>query len=162
MDTNQCPTNLGLSFGGLNCLVVFPTHFNPSTSLLILLQISLLFMCTPALSMTWLEGCLRNMIAKLMPIRGDSRVKHKRQQQKTVTTQPLVTNKLNGTCIAEGTTRLMTCNTIRTLQFTGLADVSYVVFLPPLRRKAVRESKLSQSWSRSSIILSRRNIRFLK
>ena len=95
MDTNQCPTNLGLSFGGLNCLVVFPTHFNPSNSLLILLQISLLFMCTPVLSMTWLEGCLRNMIAKLMPIRGDSRVRHKRQQQKTVTTQPLVTNKLN-------------------------------------------------------------------
>ena len=35
--------------GGVNCLVVFPTHFNPNNSLLILLQISLLFMCSPAL-----------------------------------------------------------------------------------------------------------------
>ena len=32
-----------------NCPVVFPTHFNPN-SLLISLQILLLFMCTPALS----------------------------------------------------------------------------------------------------------------
>ena len=49
MDTKQSPTNLGLSFGGVNCLVVFPTH-NPNSSLLTLLQISLLFMCTPALT----------------------------------------------------------------------------------------------------------------
>ena len=49
MDTKQSPTNLGLSFGVVNCLVVFPTHFNPNNSLLILLQISLLFMCTIAL-----------------------------------------------------------------------------------------------------------------
>ena len=35
MDTKQSPTNLGLSFGGINCLVVFPTHFNPNNSLLI-------------------------------------------------------------------------------------------------------------------------------
>ena len=27
MDTKQSPTYLGLSFGGVNCLVVFPTHF---------------------------------------------------------------------------------------------------------------------------------------
>ena len=33
----------------VNCLVVFPTHFNPNDSPLILLQISLLFMCTPVL-----------------------------------------------------------------------------------------------------------------
>ena len=49
MVTKQSPTNLGLSFifgGGVNCLVVFPTHFNPNNSLLILLQISLLFTCT--------------------------------------------------------------------------------------------------------------------
>ena len=38
MDTKQSPTNLGLSFGGANCLVVFPTHFNPNNSLLIFLQ----------------------------------------------------------------------------------------------------------------------------
>ena len=30
-----------------NSLVVFPTHFNPNNSLLILLQISFLFMCNP-------------------------------------------------------------------------------------------------------------------
>ena len=39
-------------FGGgkrVNCLVVFSTHFNPNNSLLILLQISVLFMCTPPL-----------------------------------------------------------------------------------------------------------------
>ena len=121
-------------------------------------------MCTPVLSMTWLEGCLRNMIVKLLPIRGDSRVRHKRQQQKTVTTQPLVTNKLNGTCIAEGTTRLMTCNTIRTFQFTGLADVSYVVCLPPLRRTAVRERLVgfhSLGQDLPSFFLAR-NIRFSK
>ena len=49
MDTKQSPTNLGLSFGGVSSLVVFPTHFNPNNSLLISLQISLPFMCTPAL-----------------------------------------------------------------------------------------------------------------
>ena len=50
MNTKQFPANLGLSFAGVNCLVVFPTHFNPNNSLLILLQISpLLFMCIPAL-----------------------------------------------------------------------------------------------------------------
>ena len=51
MDIKQSPTNLGLSFGGrgVNCLVVFPTQFSPNNSLLILLQISLIFMCTPAL-----------------------------------------------------------------------------------------------------------------
>ena len=31
----------------INCLVVFPTHFNPKNSLLIILQISLLFMYNP-------------------------------------------------------------------------------------------------------------------
>ena len=50
MDTKQSPTNLGLSFGVVNCLVVFPTHFNLTNSLLTSLQISLLFMCTPALN----------------------------------------------------------------------------------------------------------------
>ena len=49
MDTKQSPTNLGLSFGVVNCLVVFPTHFNPSNFLLILLQILLLFMCPTCL-----------------------------------------------------------------------------------------------------------------
>ena len=48
------PTRGYLFFGGwgvgkVNCLVVFPTHFNPNNPLLILLQISLLFMFTP----TW-------------------------------------------------------------------------------------------------------------
>ena len=43
MDTKQSATNLGLSFGVVNCLVVFPTYFNPNKSPLILLQISLLF-----------------------------------------------------------------------------------------------------------------------
>ena len=33
----------------VNCLVVvFPIYFNPNNSLLIILQISLLFMCTPS------------------------------------------------------------------------------------------------------------------
>ena len=32
MDTKQSPTNLELSFGVVNCLVVFPTHFNPNKS----------------------------------------------------------------------------------------------------------------------------------
>ena len=41
-------TNLGLSFGVVNCVVVFPTYFNPNNSLLIILEISLLFTCTPA------------------------------------------------------------------------------------------------------------------
>ena len=36
--------------GGVNCLVVFPTYFNPNNSLLIILQISLLFRYTPTLS----------------------------------------------------------------------------------------------------------------
>ena len=45
----ESPTNLGLSFGLVNCLVVFPTHFNPNNSPLISLQISLLFLFTPAL-----------------------------------------------------------------------------------------------------------------
>ena len=38
-------TNLGLSFRGVNCTVVLPIHLNPNNYLLILLQISLLFMC---------------------------------------------------------------------------------------------------------------------
>ena len=50
MDTKQSPTNLRLSFGRINCLVVFPTHFNPNNSLLISLQISLLFWVTRELS----------------------------------------------------------------------------------------------------------------
>ena len=49
MDIKQSPTNLGLSFGAVICLEVFPAHFNPNNYLLILLQISLLFMFTPAL-----------------------------------------------------------------------------------------------------------------
>ena len=36
--------------GGVYCLVVFQTYFNPNNSLLIILQISLLFGFTPALS----------------------------------------------------------------------------------------------------------------
>ena len=57
MYTKQSPTNLGLPFGfggkrGGNCLVVFATHFNYNNSLLISLQISLLFMFNPALSLT--------------------------------------------------------------------------------------------------------------
>ena len=51
MDTKQSPTNLGLSFGGINCLVVFPTHFNLNNNFLKLVQISLLFGCTRALKM---------------------------------------------------------------------------------------------------------------
>ena len=43
------PYYLGLSFGVVNRLVVFLTHFNPNNSLLILLQIPLLFTCIPAL-----------------------------------------------------------------------------------------------------------------
>ena len=46
---NSPPTNLGLSFGAVNCLVVFPTYWNPNNSPLIILEISLLFMYTPAL-----------------------------------------------------------------------------------------------------------------
>ena len=42
--------NPPLSFGVVNCLVVIPTHFNPNNSLLIILQISFLFMYTPALN----------------------------------------------------------------------------------------------------------------
>ena len=49
---------------GVNCLVVFPTHFNPDNSLLKLLQISLLSMFTPALiscfdltSVVWKNPC---------------------------------------------------------------------------------------------------------
>ena len=53
MDTKQSPTNLRFSFGVVNCLVVFPTHFNQNNSLLIILQISLLFMCIPALRKQW-------------------------------------------------------------------------------------------------------------
>ena len=38
MGTKQSPSNLVfLGEGGVNCLVVFPTHFNPNNSLLILL-----------------------------------------------------------------------------------------------------------------------------
>ena len=37
MDTKQSPANLELSFGGINFLAVFPTHFNPNNSLLITL-----------------------------------------------------------------------------------------------------------------------------
>ena len=44
------PNSLELSVAGVNCLVVFPTHLNPNNFLLILLQISHLFMFTPALS----------------------------------------------------------------------------------------------------------------
>ena len=43
-------TALGLLFGVVNCLVVFPTYFNPNNSLLTILQISLLFRSTPALT----------------------------------------------------------------------------------------------------------------
>ena len=42
-DTKQSPTNLGLFLEGVYCLVVFQTYFNPNNSLLIILQISLLF-----------------------------------------------------------------------------------------------------------------------
>ena len=45
MGTKQSPASLGLSFGwvgggvaGVNCQVVFPTHFNPNNFLLILLH----------------------------------------------------------------------------------------------------------------------------
>ena len=38
-----------LSFWGLSCLLVFSTHFNPNDFLLKLPQISLPFICTPAL-----------------------------------------------------------------------------------------------------------------
>ena len=41
------PYQPGALFSEVNCLVVFPTHFNPNNSLLILLQISFLFMCNP-------------------------------------------------------------------------------------------------------------------
>ena len=34
MDTKQSASNLGLPFVGVNCLVVFPTHFNPNNFLL--------------------------------------------------------------------------------------------------------------------------------
>ena len=50
IDGYQPPTDLGLSFGVVNCLVVFPTHFNPNNSLLIILQISHPFTCTPRLN----------------------------------------------------------------------------------------------------------------
>ena len=40
----------GLFLEGVYCLVVFQTYFNPNNSLLIILQISLLFGFTPALS----------------------------------------------------------------------------------------------------------------
>ena len=54
MDAKQFPPNLGLSFfgrggAGVNFMAVFQTHFNPNNSFYILLQISLLFMCTSAL-----------------------------------------------------------------------------------------------------------------
>ena len=55
MDTKQSPTNLGYSWG-VNCLVVFPTPFNPNNSLLKLLQTSLLFMftqCMPKAMKLW-------------------------------------------------------------------------------------------------------------
>ena len=50
--------------------------------------------------MTRLEACLRSMIAKKSQMRGflsqrDFRVRHKQQQQKTITKQPFLTNKLN-------------------------------------------------------------------
>ena len=45
-------TNLGLFIEGVNSLVVFPTHFNPNNFLLMLLQISLLFMFNPALTIS--------------------------------------------------------------------------------------------------------------
>ena len=40
---------------GVNCLVVFPTHLNPNNFLFISLQISRLFMFTPALSSSRLK-----------------------------------------------------------------------------------------------------------
>ena len=52
MGTKQFPTSLGLSFEGVNCLVVFPTHLT-----------SLLFMFTPALtaeSYKEIATCLRS------------------------------------------------------------------------------------------------------
>ena len=49
MDTKQSPTNRGSLLASELCGIVFPTYFNPNNSLLILLQISLLFMFTPAL-----------------------------------------------------------------------------------------------------------------
>ena len=54
-DTKQSASNLGLSFGVVNCLEVFPTHFNPNKLPLILLQISLLFRYTPALTFTFVN-----------------------------------------------------------------------------------------------------------
>ena len=56
METKQSPTNQGLSFVGVNCLVVFPIHFYRKNSLLILLQISLLLVFTPALSQSCCDG----------------------------------------------------------------------------------------------------------
>ena len=44
------PYQPGALFWGVNCLVVFPAHFNPDNFLLLLLQISLPCRCTPALS----------------------------------------------------------------------------------------------------------------
>ena len=44
------PHQPGALIGVVNCLVVFPTHFHPNNSLLIILQISLLFMYIPALT----------------------------------------------------------------------------------------------------------------
>ena len=56
------PYQAGALFWGLNCLVGFPTHFNPNNSLSILLQISPPFMFTPALSMLLTYLSLHNGI----------------------------------------------------------------------------------------------------
>ena len=56
------PYQVGALFWGLNCLVGFPTHFNPNNSLSILLQISPPFMFTPALSMLLIYLSVHNGI----------------------------------------------------------------------------------------------------
>ena len=54
---------MGLFLEGVYCLVVFQTYFNPNNSLLIILQISLLFGFTPALTL-FLGGVLNVSVRK--------------------------------------------------------------------------------------------------
>ena len=58
------PYQPGALFWGVNCLIVFPTHFSPSNFLWILFQISLQFRCNPQFEETTNISTIGGNVAK--------------------------------------------------------------------------------------------------
>ena len=122
-----------------------------------------------SLFQTWLKACLTNMKAKdqfhkhRVLSDGSSPIRHK-NQKKSWHSHFSQTSWINRTftimyCREENTLEDKQHNNIITLQaFAGLSNLSCMVCFAYTR--AVKKSRLLLSWTKSSTILSRRNIRF--